>query len=174
MENLLNIKSNWKHNTLEYLIKQNDPSQDMSRAAVFEREVRAAQGVNNWKEISVLLLYMVKEDDAPIFTGLQAKYTDEIASILEEVKKNILDQLSDSIKILQTQYMVQLLQMNYLQKLKRSKVSLQPEHIDVDDVDIPEMMKIITQIILTEKNSQSLKDIRTILVEWRNSHETTV
>lgn len=37
---LLNIKSNWKIIQLEELIKINDPSQDLSRTAVFEREVQ--------------------------------------------------------------------------------------------------------------------------------------
>ena len=50
----------------------------------------------------MLLLYMVKKDDAPIFTGLQAKYTDEIASILEEVKKNILDDLEQTMRNMPT------------------------------------------------------------------------
>lgn len=43
---LLNIKSNWKIIQLEELIKINDPSQDLSRTAVFEREVQAAQHVD--------------------------------------------------------------------------------------------------------------------------------
>ena len=49
---LLNIKSNWKIIQLEELIKINDPSQDLSRTAVFEREVQAAQHVD-WKEIQL-------------------------------------------------------------------------------------------------------------------------
>lgn len=168
MENLLNIKSNWKHSTLEYLIKRDDPSQDMSRSAVFEREVRAAQGVTNWREIQLYLSEIKREEEAPIFTSLQAKYTDEIATILEEVKGNILDQLKP-IKILQSQYMVQLLQLNYLHKLKKEKIMLKSDKIDDNNVDLPEMARIFTQLILTDKDSQELEEIRNILVNWRNS-----
>lgn len=70
MENLINIKSNWKHCTLEYLIKKYDASQDMSRAAVFEREVYAAKEVSDWKCIHRILFDLRKEEDAPIFTGM--------------------------------------------------------------------------------------------------------
>ncbi len=56
---LLNIKSNWKIIQLEELIKINDPSQDLSRTAVFEREVQAAQHVD-WKEIQLSLLDLKK------------------------------------------------------------------------------------------------------------------
>ena len=34
-----------------------------------------------------------KEEDAPIFTGMQAKYSDDTAQMLETVKEDILVQL---------------------------------------------------------------------------------
>ena len=45
MSNLIKIKTTWRHSTLEYHIKEYDSSQDMSREAVFEREVKAAAGI---------------------------------------------------------------------------------------------------------------------------------
>lgn len=170
MEHLLNIKSNWRHCTFEYLIKKYDPSQDMSRAAVFEREVKAARGVDNWKRIQALLSDLKKEEKAPVFTGLQAKYSDETAEILEEVKKNILEQLAGTLKILQTQYMVQLLQANYLEVLKREKAALKMDgSVDEENVDMPEMAKILTEMMLTDKDCDALMQIRKILVDWRNA-----
>lgn len=170
MDNLLNIKSNWKHSTFEYLIKKVDSSQDMSRSAVFEREVKAARGVDNWKAIQTTLSDLKKEEEAPIFTSFQAKYDDETAEILEGVKKDILTQLEGSLKVLQTQYMVQLLQANYLETLKREKVALKAdEFVEETDVDLPEMSKIFTEMMLKDKDCSELKQIRKILVDWRNA-----
>lgn len=77
---LLNIKSNWKIIQLEELIKINDPSQDLSRTAVFEREVQAAQHVD-WKEIQLSLLDLKKEDGTPLSTSFQAKVSPDTAKI---------------------------------------------------------------------------------------------
>lgn len=170
MENLLNIKSNWKHSTFEYLIKKLDSSQDLSRSAVFEREVKAARGVKNWRKVQATLADLHREEDAPIVTSFQAKYDNETAKILEEVKKDILEQLSDTLKVLQTQYMVQLLQANYLEVLKREKVSLKADKfVDETDIDLPEMAKIFTEMMLKDKECSELKQIRKILVDWRNA-----
>lgn len=173
MENLLNIKSNWKHSTFEYLIKKHDSSQNMSRAAVFEREVRAAHGVKNWKAIQMSLLDLKREADAPVFTSLQAKYDDETAELLEEVREDILSQLKidGTLKVLQTQYMVLLLQANYLESLKQEKLTIKADHmVEEIDVDLPEMSKILTEMMLKDKDCDELKHIRKILVDWRNTH----
>lgn len=170
MENLLNIKSNWKHSTFEYHIKKADSSQDMSRSAVFEREVKAARGVDNWQAIQATLSDLKKEEEAPIFTSFQAKYNDETAEILEGVKKDILTQLEGSLKVLQTQYMVQLLQANYLETIKWEKVTLKAdEFVEETDVDLPEMSKIFTEMMFKDKDCSELKQIRKILVDWRNA-----
>ncbi len=168
MEYLLNIKSNWKHSTLEYLIRKYDYSQDISRSAVLKREIKAAEGVKNWKEYQLKLADLKREEEAPIFTSLQAKYDNEVTGILEKVKKDILEQLSDSMKILQAQYMVQLLQINYLEKLKQDRLSIQPILVTEEDINLPEMSKIFTEMILTDKDGKDLKQIKNILVKWRN------
>ena len=111
---LLNIKSNWKIIQLEELIKINDPSQDLSRTAVFEREVQAAQHVD-WKEIQLSLLDLKKEDGTPLSTSFQAKVSPDTAKILEQVQSDMMHQLS--LKRLKVNYMVLLLQRNYLDQL---------------------------------------------------------
>lgn len=88
---LLNIKSNWKIIQLEELIKINDPSQDLSRTAVFEREVQAAQHVD-WKEIQLSLLDLKKEDGTPLSTSFQAKVSPDTAKILEQVQSDMMHQ----------------------------------------------------------------------------------
>lgn len=169
MENLLNIKSNWRHSTFEYLIKKVDSSQDMSRTAVFERAVKAAQGVDNWKAIQATLSDLQKEEEAQSFTSYQAKYDDDTAEILEGVKKDILTQLEGTLKVLQAQYLVQLLQANYLETLKREKLKLKADEVKEENVDLSEMSKIFTEMMLKDKDCSELIQIRKILVQWRNT-----
>ena len=73
MDLLLNIKSNWKIMQMEALIKKHDPSQDLSRAAVFEREVQAAQNVD-WKEVQLSILDLKQEEGADLPTSFQARF----------------------------------------------------------------------------------------------------
>lgn len=168
---LLNIRTNRKHSILEYLIKKHDPSQDMSRAAVFEREVRAGENVKDWGSIKPLLSGLEEcEDaqDAPIFTNLQAKYDRETESILAKVRKKMFEDLHCSdFKILQTQYMVLLLQANYLETLKHQKLTINTKYEETN-ITMPEMAQILCEIMLTDKDCKELKEIRKILIDWRN------
>lgn len=171
MENLLNVKTNWKHATLEYLIKKYDSSQDMSRAAVFKREVKAAEGVNNWKEVQLLLSDLKQEEDLPIFRNFQARYGEETATILKKVREDILSQLKETgLKVLQSQYMLLLLQLNYLEKLKLEKLLIKGDRMmEENKVDMPEMAKLLCEMMLTDKESEELQKIKNILVNWKNN-----
>lgn len=163
----LNIKTNYKHCALEYRIKKADPSQDMSRSAVFEREVKAAKGVNNWKAVQATLSDLKIEEEAVVFTGLQVHYEDETERILSQVKKDICEQCG--LQILQTQYMLQLLQANYLETLKREKLFLKTESmVDGSQIGLPEMASILVEMMLKDKDCDHLKQVREILVDWRN------
>ncbi len=168
MDNFLSVKTNWRHCTLEYLIKILDSSPDTSRSAIFEREVRAAQGVDNWKEIQEKLLNLEKQEAAALFTGMQVKYSEEISCILEEVKEDIRNQCN--LHILQTQYMVQLLHRNYLETLEQKRLFLKTESREnaSDNISLPEMLKIFAEMMLKDKDCDALKQIRKILVDWRN------
>lgn len=170
MDNMINIKSNWKHSLLEYKIKKFDTSQDMSRAAVFEREVRAAEGVKNWKEIQASLSNLEKEYDIPVFTSLQAKYDDETAKILKIVREGILEQLEDTgLKVLRTQYLVLLLQVNYYEILKKENLSIKIGNaITESDIDLTEIPKMLFEMMLNDRDCMELRAIRKILVEWKN------
>lgn len=171
-ERLLNIKANKKHSILEYLIKKHDPSQDMSRAAVFEREVKAADTVTDWKLIRPLLSNLEENDevkDAPSFSNLQAKYSEETEKILNQVRQKILKDLQGpDFKILQTQYMVLLLQANYLEILKNEKLIIKSDNMPVEtDMDMPEMTKTLCEMMLTDRDCKELREIRNILIDWR-------
>lgn len=168
-EKLINIKCTWKHSTLEYLIKKFDASQDMSRAAVFEREVKAAENVKDWKAIQTSLSDLIKIENAPMFTNLQAKYNEETENILIDVRNKILCDLKESgLKVLQSQYMVLLLQANYLEILKKEKLSITAQkQVDEENVDMPEMAKIFCEMMLIDKDCDELNQIKKILINWR-------
>ncbi len=169
MENMINIKCNWKHASLEYQIKKFDTSQDLSRSAILIREIQAADKVQDWKPIKGLLSKIERLDDIPTFANLQAKYDEEIGEILECVKNKILLDLDD-LKVLQTQYLVQLLQINYLEELKKEALAVRTDHqIEIKDIDAPEMVKLLVEMILLDKDSAALNEIRKILVNWRNN-----
>ena len=173
MEKLLNIKTNKKHAMLEYLIKRYDPSQDMSRAAVFEREVIAGETVTDWKLIRPLLSNLEENDeakDAPVFSNLQAKYSEETEKVLNRVRQKILfDLQGPDFKILQTQYMVLLLQANYLEMLKKERLAIKSKDmIEETDMDMPEMTKTLCKMMLTDKDCNEISAIRTLLIQWRD------
>ena len=172
-EKLLNIKTNKRHSILEYLIKKYDPSQDMSRAAVFEREVMAGKKVTDWKLIRPLLSNLEENDeakDAPVFSNLQAKYSEKTGEMLSEVRQKILEDLQGpDFKILQTQYMVLLLQANYLKILKEEKLIIKSEDMtDKTDMDMPEITQCLCKMMLTDKDCNELKEIRSIMIKWRD------
>lgn len=170
MKNMINIKSNWKHASLEYQIKKLDTSQDVSRSAILIREIKAAENVTDWKEIKGLLLKVERLDVAPTFSNLQAKYDDESAETLERVKRQILVDLSEDLKVLQTQYLVQLLMANYLEELKKEALAIRAgQQVESEDIDVPEMGRLFVEMILLDKDSDALREIKNILVEWRNN-----
>jgi F0F1-type ATP synthase alpha subunit len=170
MENLLNIKCNRKHSTLEFLIKKFETSYDVSRSAIFERAVKAAQSVPDWRETHTLGLEVKEIDEAPLFTNFQAKYDDETENILKEVRVKMFSDLKAiGFKVLRKQYMLFLLQVNYLEKLQKDKLAIRTEHINEENKDLPEIMKSLMQMIILDKDCDSLKRISEIIIEWRNN-----
>lgn len=169
---LFNIKSNWKHSTQEYLIKKLDASQDMSRSAVFERAVNVAVNVKDWNSIQILLSGLARNVEAPVFTNFQAKYGEETEEILIDVRDKMLEDLKKSgLKVLQSQYMLLLLQANYIKKLKEEKLSIIDEtQVDEENVNLPELVKIFCEMMLSDKDCQDSKTIKKILLEWRKKY----
>lgn len=169
---LLNIKSNWKIIQLEELIKINDPSQNLSRTAVFEREVQAAQHVD-WKEIQLSLLDLKKEDGTPLSTSFQAKVSPDTAKILEQVQSDMMHQLS--LKRLKVNYMVLLLQRNYLDQLisrqknlvRKKNVCKTDRMIEEKEIDMPAMAQLLVEMMLTDHQCAELEQIKNLLVDWK-------
>ncbi len=170
MDNMINIKCNWRHSSLEYQIKKLDTSMDLSRAAMFFRMLRVAEKEEDWEKIKGLLLTIKEIDEAPSFSNWQARYDDKSAEILEGVRRKILSDMKDNIKVLQNQYMMQLLQMCYLEHLKKEALAVRSDsQIRTEDVvDAPEVVKLLVELIILDKEADALDEIRNILIEWRN------
>lgn len=170
MSNMINIKSNWKHSSLEYQIKKLDTSMDLSRAAILFRMLRVAEKEEDWEKIKGLLLTIKKIDEAPSFSNWQARYDDNSAEILEKVKRKMLSDMKDSIKVLQNQYMIQLLMISYLEHLKKEALAVRADYQikNEDLVDAPEIVKLLVELIILDKEADALDEIKNILIEWRN------
>ena len=172
MDMLLNIKSNWKIMQMEALIKKHDPSQDLSRAAVFEREVQAAQNVD-WKDVQLSILDLKQEEGAALPTSFQARFSHETAKILEQVQSDMKRQLS--LKRLKANYMVLLLQMNYLNWLKARQEKYLGEKLgsrvnsEIKDaeIDMPAIAQLLVEIMLKDPQCTELVQIKTLLVAWK-------
>ena len=163
MERTINIKAGARHQTLEFLIKREDTAQDMSRAAVFERAVNAAKSIQDWKEVQILLSDLPIENDAPAFSNYQAKYNENTETALQEIRKSILNDLKETgLKVLQTQYLVLLLYTNYLSTLRKRRLTIRGENINEDDIDLPEMSKLFCTLMLEDKDSDALLQIKKI------------
>lgn len=167
MDHLLNIKATWKNAALEALIKENDPSQDLSRSAVLERAILAARDVEDWKGVQLLLMDLKKEEGTTVSTSFQAKYSDDAAEILEKVRADIQEQLG--LKRLQANYLVLLLQANYLAQLRRQTPHPKPANPagDRQALDLPGMAKLLVEMMLTDPDCRELRLIREILAGWK-------
>ena len=165
MEKMLNFRCNWRHVSLEYQIKRYDPSQDLSRSAVLVREIQAAEKVKDWKSVRDRIGEVERIKDAPNITNFQAKYNEESARILEKVREKILEDLPE-LQILQTRYLVLLLQINYLEELKKAALAVRSE-LQSESVEAPELVKLLVEMILLDKDSEVLQTIRDLLVDWK-------
>lgn len=56
-----------------------------------------------------------------------------------------------------------------IEVLKQALVSIKSDGVRDAEVDLPEMAKIFTEMMLMDKESEKLVQIRKILVDWRNS-----
>ena len=172
IEYLLNTTCNPKHCSLEKWIKEEDPAQDKSRAGYFKRAVLVAETVDDWVPIATLLSDLKLDKDAPQFTNFQAKYDSETREALDVIKVKMQKSLiaGNIIKrVLQTQYMLQLLMINYLEHIRANKLTIKADKMVDDGIDLPEMSALFTEMMLTDRNCDALKEIRRILVDWRNA-----
>ncbi len=170
-ENLLNTTCNAKHCSLEKWIKEEDPSQDMSRAGYFKRAVLAAKTVDNWVPAAMLLSDLKLDKDAPQFTNWQAKYDSETREALDAIKEKMQKSLIEGNiikRVLQTQYMLQLLMINYLENIRANKLTIKANKRVDEEIDLPAMSALLTEMMICDRDCVALKEIRKILVDWKN------
>lgn len=167
MENFINVKTGWKHAVLEYQIKQLDRAQDMTRSGLFKRAVLLAEPVKDWMPVYMSLCLLKFEKDAPEFTNWQARYDDETSQKLAQIKEDAQRSLKAGGVIkrtIQTQFLLQLLMLNYLDHLRHMRLSVDD---DVDLPDLPAMSGIFTEMMLVDRDCDALKEIQKILADWR-------
>lgn len=174
MENyFINVKTGWKHALLEQKIKQLDRAQDVTRSAIFERAVLLAEPVKDWMPVYVALCGLKFEKDAPAFTNWQAHYDEETAKRFAQIKEDAQRSLKAGgiiKRTIQTQFLLQLLMINYLEHLRRLRLSLDDDGEDADLLDLPAMASTLTEMMLLDRDCDALdalKEIQKILINWR-------
>ena len=160
-------KSNIKHATLEYLIKEIDPSQDVSRPGITNRAIVVAKDTKKetWLKVMEELPKLPKLE-IPIPTAMQVKPDDENEEALKKIEDDIKDVLG--LRILQTQYEIQLLWMNYLDWLKVKAMNVGEEKNAENDLSGPEMIKRFVQILMLNREIDApiIETIKNALLKW--------
>lgn len=163
----LNIKTNIRHSTLEYIIKELGGQSDLSRSGIFEKAVRASQGID-WKSIpefiTELLVDYRNRNDIPVFTSYKVKCSEETNELLKGIIKEIMFQLE--LKVVQKQYLLQLLLGNYILYLKNQRIKLKFNNIIDEELSMPDMAKILVEMMLTDSKCKELEQISKILINW--------
>lgn len=114
-----------------------------------------------------------KEDGTTPSTSFQARVSPETAKILEQVQSDMMHQLS--LKRLKVNYMVLLLQRNYLNQLRsRQKNYLEGKIVCKTDlmiketeIDMPDMAQMLVEMMLKDNQCTELDQIKTLLVAWK-------
>lgn len=160
-------KSGWRHATLEFLIKEIDTEMDLSRSAITNRAIAAAKDVPDWRVVKDDLAF-VKKLDIPIATSMQAKPSDEAIEALKDIRPKILSDLNGQLERLQTAYMIQLLWVNYYNALKNQALKVGILKNKTKDLNGPEMVKRLVQILLLNRESDAtiIEAIKKALLEW--------
>lgn len=162
------FRASWKHTSLEFLIKEIDTDQDLSRSAITNRAIDAAARVSNWGKIKDELSQL-KRVDVPAVASMQAKPDEARAEKIPAIRKKMFEDLKvimPDLQRLQTSYFMQLLWMNYLCLLKEKRIGAGKK--DVSDLSGPDMVKRLVQILLLnrEEDKQVIEKVRNALSEW--------
>jgi len=170
LSNLFSCTCNWKTSTLEYLIKKEKTSVSTSRNEMLPRYVNEAMKVNNndWVRIYDLWCNLKPEKEASSFTNYQAYCGEDTAKNLEKIRTKVLKSLKDSrnINAVRTQFLLQIIMMNYYDNLLRNKLVVKDDSGESEHIDLPQMAAIFTKMALTDKDCSELNEIRKILEAW--------
>lgn len=164
------FKSTWKHAALEYQIKEIDTNPDLSRSAITNRAIDAAEDVEDWGKV-MAGLSQLRRLDIPIATSMQAKPDKERAEKVQAIREKIFEDLKavmPELQRLQTPYFMQLLWMNYLNQLKSKKMVVGKTISDSIDLSGPDMVKRLVQILLLnrEADKEVIEKVKNALIGW--------
>jgi len=110
-------------------------------------------------------------------TSFQAKYDDETAQLLAEVRADMLNQLLEAgrLKVLQDQFMVVLLLKNYLDQLQaQQRLALEASSTGDGGNNVGRLsntVRILVEMLLQDPECPELEEVRRILVGWRNKFQ---
>lgn len=179
MEGIINVKINSKIFTLERHIRSLDRAQDISRASILKNAVISAKEVEDWGPIYQDLTKLEVEKNASVNnnSSWQAKYDEKIGGTLETVREKMFNSLVENeiiSSILQKSFFLQLLLMNYYSLLKLKQIDCEcegeGEAEDKENITIPEIAACFTELILTDKDSRTLQEIKKLLINWKKTH----
>ncbi len=169
---LFSSKCNPKHCDVEFDIKTLDQNPEKSRSALLERFTAAAESITDWMPTYYLLSNIEHHENAPQFDSWQARYSAETGRKLQTIRQSMEKSLKEGgviTRVLQKQFMLQLLMVNYLESLKKDILTIKSNKMVNEDISLPEMSAIFTEMMLTDRDCDALKEIRRILVDWRNA-----
>ena len=168
LTNLFNCTCNWKTSTLEYLIKKEETSVSTSRNEMLPKYVNEAINVKDWVNVYDLWCNLKPEKDSGSFSNYQANCSKETLINLEKIRTNVLKSLKKprNINAVRTQFLLQIIMMNYYDNLLKNKLVVKDSSSDSDPIDLPQMAAIFTKMALTDKDCDELNEIRKILESW--------
>lgn len=176
----LNVRATWKHYYLERQIKGlEDPSHDMTRSALLERQLASAKNVENWNSIQPLVQQLKKKETSEIsekvITNLQVKYTGESRQKIQAIKEKMKDDLNNNdigarLSYIQMPYFLLMLEMNYLEELKRKIAQKEENNTDTGFcITLPDTAALLTEMLISEPTCKQLRDIQEILISWKKT-----
>lgn len=175
---LMSIKPNRKHSILERLIKEVDSSQDFSRSSFTCRALEYSVDVGNWIEIKHELDFLKDITDIDIPTSMNIRLDERAVMLLnDKVRPQMEQQLKNAgviKKVLQNQYMLQLLWLRYLKVVKEKALDVGEEKSTMaDKITAPDMFKVLAEIVLLnrEEDAETIEKMKIILAGWRNKND---
>lgn len=156
----------------EQLIDEIDPHQDLSRPGKFNRAIAKAKtnSIEDWASRAKGLKRFKNNipEGVSVPTALQMKVEDTLVSDLLVVEETIKEALN--LSTLQTRYEVEILEFNYLEVLKKEVLEVgEAKDGECTDLNGPEMVKILVQILLLNRDSDMavIEKVKEALLEWR-------
>ena len=167
----ISLKVGWRHALLEKEIRQYS-TPDASRGDILEKCISVGKTCTDWT-MPYKMLSRLRVENAPedYSTSWQCPISDESASDLEEIKMQIQMNLNEHgiiVQKIQQQYVLQLLMANLVEELKGESLKVKEKENISTNLTIPEIMATLTELVLTDRDSDTLIKIKNILLDWRN------